>query len=122
MRRIPFLAVSNVMAARLFFLAASTAALVSAQTTAGCTAKSFSYPSWIIQDVKHTDGAVSFSIANRVTNSTASLACQVKAAGVNACVVQGTPNDSLKVSVAAGDNSTTFTVNQSWDCNDRGKV
>ena len=120
----PIPAVSNAMAARLFLLAASTAAVVSAQATAGCTAKSFSYPSWIIQDVKHADGAVSFSIANRVTNYSASLSCQVKAAGANACAIQGTAlaNDSLKVSVVAGETSTLFTVTQSWDCYDRGKA
>ena len=112
------------MAVRLFLLtAASAATLVSAQAVAaGCTAKSFSYPSWLIQDVKHADGAVSFSLSNRVTSSTASLACQIKATGLNACAIQGTPspNEPLLVSVLAGESATTFVVNQSWGCSDRG--
>jgi hypothetical protein len=116
------------MAAHLLLLAASAAVLVSAQMTPGrgngCTAKSFSIPSWLLQDVKHSDGSVSFSLQNRAINYTASLACQTKESGWNACFIQGTPstNDPLKASVQVSETSATFLLEQSWTCNDRGKA
>jgi hypothetical protein len=114
------------MALRHLLLAAAAAALVSAQgpsaTAAGCTAKSFAIPSWLIQDVKYTGADVSFSIANRATNYTATLACQGKTAGWNACVVQGgLVDEPLAASVMVGEASTAFFVNQTWTCGDREK-
>ncbi|KAL2020064.1 hypothetical protein VTK56DRAFT_8868 [Thermocarpiscus australiensis] len=52
------------MAVRLLLLAASAVVLVSAQTptpdrSTGCTYKSFSIPSWLIEDFKHAADAVS---------------------------------------------------------------
>ena len=115
------------MAVRHLLLAAAAAALASAQgpgaTSSGCTAKSFAIPSWLIQDVKYAGADVSFSIANRATNYTATLACQGKTAGWNACVVQGgAANEPLEASVLVGEKSTAFSVKQTWSCNDREKA
>lgn len=109
---------------RLILLAASAAVLVSAQApsdrSAGCTAKSFAIPSWLIQDVKHADGVVSFSASNRAINYTANLTCE----GEKACSIQGTPSsdDELEASVEVTEDSTTFYLKQSWACDDRGKT
>jgi hypothetical protein len=112
------------MAVHLFLLAASAAVLASAQgVSPGCTANSFSYPSWLIRDVKYTTQNVTFSLSNRVTDYKANLACQFTKPGLNACAIQGTPaaNDTRQVSVLAKD-SGLFVVKQSWECNDRGKL
>ncbi|KAK4152588.1 hypothetical protein C8A00DRAFT_44343 [Chaetomidium leptoderma] len=110
-----------------FLMAASAAVLVSAQAqapSAGCTGKSFSIPSWLIQDVKRSNGAVAFDFANRATNYTASLSCDTVKTGLNACTIQGTPSsdDALEAAVEIKDGSTGFFLTQSWTCDDRGKV
>lgn len=116
------------MAARLLLVAALTAVPVLSQAPAdpstGCSSRSFSIPSWIIQDVKFADAKISFNILNRVTNGTASLACQTKGNGWNACTVDGTaePKLSLESSVQVSEKSLTFQVNETWSCNDRGKA
>ncbi|AEO71843.1 uncharacterized protein THITE_117079 [Thermothielavioides terrestris NRRL 8126] len=107
------------MAARLFFVAASAVALVSAQFPAppsnpiqGCTTRSFLIPSWLVQDVKRSaDGSVSFDVLSR-------------GGGWTACSIQGTApsNGTLTATAQVAEDSTTFLVNQTWTCNDRGPV
>jgi hypothetical protein len=115
------------MAMRVFLLAASAAVFVSAQSpdrSAGCTAKSFAIPSWLIQDVEKADGVVSFNLQNRATNYTASLSCETTKTGLNACSVQGTPSsdDTLEAAVEISNKPMGFYLKQSWTCDDRGKV
>ena len=117
------------VATRLFLLAASAAAYVAAQTPAadpstGCTAKSFSIPSWLIQDLRYTGGNVSFHLTNRANNYTADLACAVTTQGWNECAPRGRlwSNDTLQTAVQpTGSGLVTVLVNQTWTCSDRGK-
>ncbi|KAK4238832.1 hypothetical protein C8A03DRAFT_14766 [Achaetomium macrosporum] len=119
------------MAVSLVLLVASAAVLVSGQfgqipapsPHAGCTESSFSIPSWLVQNVKYTDANVAFDVQNRANNYTASLTCQTKESGWNACSIQGTPssNLTLEASVQVSESSATFQLNQTWTCSDRGK-
>ncbi|KAL2185595.1 hypothetical protein L209DRAFT_452530 [Thermothelomyces heterothallicus CBS 203.75] len=118
----------NTMALRFGLVAAFAAVLVSAQAPHGnssaCTAKSFSIPSWLIEDVKYADGVVSFDVSNRAIDFSERLSCETKEKGSSACSVQGKrwSNSSLEASVETSDDSTTFYLKQSWTCNDRGKT
>ncbi|KAK4141971.1 uncharacterized protein C8A04DRAFT_30373 [Dichotomopilus funicola] len=110
---------------RLLLAAAFAAVLVSAQDTPtpGCTAQSFSIPSWLLDNVAYTDNAVSFDVRNRATNYTASLVCETAEAGVNACSIDGeaSSNDPLEASVDTTEDPTVFSLTQSWSCDDREK-
>ncbi|KAK4248889.1 hypothetical protein C7999DRAFT_39887 [Corynascus novoguineensis] len=116
------------MAMRFFLIAASAAVLASAQAppsnSSECTAKSFSLPSWLIEDVKYDDGAVSFDVSNRAIDFAESLVCKTKETGLSACSIQGKrwANNTLEASVETNSESTTFYLKQSWTCNDRGKT
>lgn len=111
---------------RLFLAAASAAVLVSAQGSdpvPGCTAQSFSIPSWLLDNVAYTDDAVSFDVHNRATNYMASLVCETTEAGMNACSIDGeaSSDDPLEASVDTTEDPTVFSLTQSWRCDDREK-
>lgn len=117
------------MAACLFLLAASAAVLVSAQfppppnVSTGCTSKSFTIPSWFVQDLEiAADEGVLFRVSNRATNYTANLACPTEEGGWNGCSIQGGrfSNGTLEASVQVGEDSLSVLVSETWVCNDRG--
>ncbi len=95
-----------------FFLAASTAVLVSAwePTSRRCglhSRNSFAIPSWFVQDVAITGTgdtqSVSFSLLNRATNGTTSVACK---AG-SACSAE---DKALETSIEVAANSVQIFV------------
>lgn len=103
-----------------FLVAASAAALVSAQgqpaAAAGCTSNSFSIPSWFVQDValagEGTAQTVSFNVLNRATNGTTNVAC--KAGGACTSV-----DKTLEAVVEVDVSSVHILLSQTWGCNDR---
>ncbi|KAK3356420.1 hypothetical protein B0T25DRAFT_452307 [Lasiosphaeria hispida] len=111
-------------------LAASTAATVLAQApgldTSGCTSKSFTVPSWYIEELQYfgaaTNASASFHLLNRANNFTASLGCQVQGNGWNACTTRGKPfaNATVQASIQVTGDLARVLVNQTWACNDRG--
>ncbi|KAK1830985.1 hypothetical protein QBC39DRAFT_382765 [Podospora conica] len=103
-----------------FLLVASAAVLVSAQgqpaAASGCTTNSFTIPSWFVQDVAIAgEGAsqtVSFSVLNRATNGTTTVACT----SGGACTAG---DKDLEALADVGDSSVHILVSQTWGCNDR---
>ena len=100
------------MISQIALLAASTAVLVSAQATAGCTAKSFVVPSWVVGDFSSTSGNISFSAFNRASNATSTVVC---ATASGSCKASG----KLEASVQLSETSAFVSLNETWNCNDR---
>ncbi|KAL2265811.1 hypothetical protein VTJ83DRAFT_6911 [Remersonia thermophila] len=126
---------------RLFggVLTAFASTLVSAQQDAlGCTDRSFTLPSWLVQNVtRHAaDGLLTLNLVNRATHYTASLACpgagavDAKAGLYGCTVVQASSSSSageeleaaVELAAAAAAAGPTYHVKQSWRCDDRGRV
>ncbi|KAK3313585.1 hypothetical protein B0H66DRAFT_629527 [Apodospora peruviana] len=111
--------------ARISLLAASATVLatVSAQgppaadLSSGCTSKSFTIPSWLINGVKATSNDVFFQIANRATNYTAELACKLGNSTWSDCSTKS--EAGLKASVQVTGSKLQVLVNQTWTCDDR---
>ncbi|KAK0736669.1 hypothetical protein B0T21DRAFT_384125 [Apiosordaria backusii] len=98
------------LAAALGVSAASAQAVISAQ---GCTSRSFSIPSWFINDLSASDGKTSFTLLNRATNQTAEYTCQ----GTNCSA--GEELEDLIASVQVSATTANVSVNQTWVCSDR---
>jgi hypothetical protein len=90
-----------------------------------CTDKSFSIPSWIVNDLmvenspnlSFTSAIVSFSVTNRVTNLSANLSCQVIE---DTCRIAGSNgNNSLQVALQISKQTARVSLNQSWVCDDK---
>jgi len=115
----------TMVAARLSLLAVSAAVLVSAQgppsgpdLSSGCTSKSFSVPSWLVENISKTNEDVSFHVSNRATNFTTDVACKGGSAGAwGDCTAK--TGEGLKASVKLTGSSVQFLFNQTWTCNDR---
>ncbi|CAP65119.1 uncharacterized protein PODANS_5_7010 [Podospora anserina S mat+] len=97
-------------AAALGVSLASAQAVISAQ---GCTSRSFTIPSWFVEDLTATEGGASFSLLNRATNQTAEYTCQ----GGN-CSAEEEIED-LVASVQISGTRASVSVNQTWSCSDR---
>ncbi|KAB5525533.1 hypothetical protein GE09DRAFT_1178205 [Coniochaeta sp. 2T2.1] len=100
----------------LLFVAAAAVSAQSSQSS-GCTSKSFSIPSWLIDNFQTAAGKSSFHITNRAINYTADLTCS----GTTCTSANTTKwsNDTLQVSVQVSGETAEFLVNQTWTCNDR---
>lgn len=107
---------------QLLFLS-SAALLVSAQgppppaSATGCTSKSFTTPSWLVDSFKVASSDVSFHVFNRATNATANVACKVSGSSWSACTV-GEKLD-LDASVQLDGTTANLKVNETWICKDR---
>lgn len=112
----------------------STSLLVSAQgqpaAPAGCTTKSFTTPSWFVENFQYTNsnlsafnssGKASFRILNRATNYTAGLTCALRGNDLSACSISGKQwsNGTLQAAIQINGSSAQVLVNQTWTCNDR---
>ncbi|KAM7187472.1 hypothetical protein V8F33_011212 [Rhypophila sp. PSN 637] len=82
----------------------------------GCTSKSISVPSWIIQNLGKVENDVKFNITNRATGYTSGVRCKQGASDCLIAVADG----GLKASIQLDGNKVQFAVNQTWTCNDRG--
>lgn len=113
--------------ALLFAQAAAAAPSLAQQSPviADCTAKSFTIPSWFVEDLRIEPGKVSFGLVNRATNLSLPLACELQAGDGGsewtACAPSGESEDpSLEASVRVVDAElANVRVKQSWTCNDR---
>lgn len=111
--------------ARLSLLAVSVAVLVSAQgppltpdLSSGCTSRSFSVPSWLVENISKSNDDISFHISNRATNFATDVACKEGSAGAwGDCTAKA--GEGLKASIKITGSSVQFLLNQTWTCNDR---
>lgn len=110
-------------------LLAGSAALASAQfggapaasQYTGCTSLSFTMPSWFVTDFAYnsTAGDATFSLRNRASNFTASLACS----GTAACTVKSSnPGGTVLAYLQVAGGTASVSVNQTWTCTDRANV
>jgi len=90
-----------------------------------CTDKSFSIPSWIIDDFNIESpstaaAAASFSVINRATNLSMNLTCQILE---GACRIDGTDQDkSLRIALSMSGKTSRLSLTQSWTCNDKRTI
>ena len=120
------------MAVRFLSVAALTAVLAPAienglswaQITAGCTANSFTTPSWLVQDFTSEIAAnltvASFHALNRATNVTTELRCTstTPTAGWQSCRARNQTEQPLLASFQADTSTAWFLFNETWPCND----
>lgn len=115
------------MVSQLAVLAALASSGLAADSalTDGCSTRSFTLPSWLIQDYITTGSRTQFRVLNRATYVSANLICQTTtetASGETISCTTSTASDTdpgLVVSLQPV-NSTTSQVflNQTWTCND----
>ncbi|KAK3290485.1 uncharacterized protein B0H64DRAFT_350467 [Chaetomium fimeti] len=120
------------MAARFLSVAALTAVLAPAvgngfawaQIPAGCTANSFTTPSWLVQDFTSQIAAnltvASFHALNRATNVTAELRCTstTPTAGWQSCRSRNQTEQPFLASFQADTSTAWFMFNETWPCDD----
>lgn len=120
------------MAVRFMSVAALTAVLAPAigngmswgQITAGCTANSFTTPSWLVQDFTSQIAAnltvASFHTLNRATNVTTELRCTstTPTAGWQSCRARNQTEQPFHASFQADTSTAWFLFNETWPCND----
>jgi len=100
--------------------------LVNAQLVAGCTATSFTTPSWLVDDFQYRASqnttVVSFQALNRATDTAATLRCQSAAAslatGWPSCSVsfQNSKGESLTAAIQVDKSTASFLFNETWNC------
>ncbi|EAQ88498.1 predicted protein [Chaetomium globosum CBS 148.51] len=120
------------MAARFLPVAALTAVLGPmignglswAQITAGCTANSFTTPSWLVQDFTSQIAGdltvAAFHALNRATNVTTELRCTstTPTSGWQSCRSRNQTEQPLIASFQADTSTAWFLFNETWPCND----
>jgi hypothetical protein len=114
------------MHANHLLLAASAVLPVIVQAQAvECTTNSVTIPSWFVQDLKSSGassgGNVTFSLLNRATKSTVTLACQTGGSAWNTCTAPGSAasNSTILASIQLSGSSASLLLNETWTCTDR---
>ncbi len=121
---------------RLLTAAALTAVLAPAvgnvvavaQLAAGCTSRSFTTPSWLVDRFASETSAgvtaVEFHVLNRATNVSVELRCSASSATAatawHACSArnQSTTGQPFAASFQADSSTARFQFNETWSCSD----
>lgn len=107
---------------------ATSCVFARAQPAAGCTASSFTIPSWLVEDFESHSPAgstvVSFHALNRATNSSSQFRCPHAPVGSatewRACSARNQTGSEqpLTVSFRADETAASFRFNETWTCSD----
>ncbi|KAM7183985.1 hypothetical protein V8F33_013256 [Rhypophila sp. PSN 637] len=101
---------------------ASSAIAANAALADSCNTRSFTIPSWLIENYTTTGSRTSFRVLNRATNTTTNLVCQATPGsdGTSSCTASSSSADQGLVVSLQPVNSTSSRVllNQTWSCND----
>ncbi len=99
-----------------------------AQLAAGCTSRSFTTPSWLVDGFASETSAdltvVNFHALNRATNVSVELRCSASSATAasawHACSArnQSTSGQPFVASFQADSSSARFLFNETWSCSD----